>query len=368
MTTTGSGGTTYSSKMPDLSRDERLAGQTVYTNGMNVTYNDQGYAVSAVNPNHPNFAHTTMSVHAQAKEDALAGKPWEAPDTSGLLDWNDGANSGSSARTAYSAGTSDGYGYKSSSGTSRGDAYAAIYAAQKAENDAAVQRAVSNLNAQKAATNRSYDDYERQAYRDRMSAERDIGQYLGARGVTGGAAESTKLGLKTAYADELRRMEQSRREALSGLDRAISDAYLTGDLNNAKAAAQAARDRAEQYAQEQRERKAEQTQREQYERAEQTRQEQYARADAQAQQSWARKLAGQLLAQGVLPDDDTLALAGITPAQAQALLPRVEPEPDYVPTFTQAQVYDAARRGLLTGRLLRDYNYYVYDDPDYGGR
>lgn len=82
--------TRYSRKMPDLSRNMALAGKTVYSCGMNVTYNDQGYAVKSVNPNHKNYAGTTMSVHAQPIEDALAGKPWTEPDLTGLVDWNHG--------------------------------------------------------------------------------------------------------------------------------------------------------------------------------------------------------------------------------------------------------------------------------------
>lgn len=41
--------TAYSTKQPDMSRREDLAGKTVSSNGMNVTYDDRGYAVSAKN-------------------------------------------------------------------------------------------------------------------------------------------------------------------------------------------------------------------------------------------------------------------------------------------------------------------------------
>ncbi len=367
--------TQYSGRMPDMSRDERLAGQTVYTNGMNVTYNDQGYAVSAINPHHSRYDGTTRSVTAQPKEDALAGKPWEAPDTSALVDWGDGTGMGGGSDARWSRANEDYASAYDGAGAGYPSAYDAVqsaYAAQKAENEAAVRRAVDDLTEQKAAANRSYDDYARQAYRDRMAARRDVEQYLGARGVTGGAAESTITGLNTSYADELRRIEQSRRETVGGIDRAIADARFTGDLNNAKTAAQAAKERSELYAQEQRERKVEQERQAQYEREAQTRREQYERADAQDRRSWARKLAEQMLTQGVLPDNDTLAAAGITPAQAQALLTQIE-EPGYVPTFTTAQVMDAYNRALKTGRrlpgnMLRDYYFYVYGDPDYSGR
>ena len=77
-------------KGPDMSRNEALAGKTVYSNGMNVTYDEKGYAVKAINPDYHGYAGTTMSVHAQPIEDALAGKEWTPPDTTGLRDWNEG--------------------------------------------------------------------------------------------------------------------------------------------------------------------------------------------------------------------------------------------------------------------------------------
>lgn len=80
----------YPIKQPDMSRNPALAGKTVYANGMNVTYDESGYAVKAVNPNHPNYKGTTMGVRAQPIEDALAGKEW-SPDYAGLVDWNNGS-------------------------------------------------------------------------------------------------------------------------------------------------------------------------------------------------------------------------------------------------------------------------------------
>lgn len=84
--------TKYGIKQPDRSRNTALAGKTVYSNGMNVTYDERGYAVKAVNPDNPNYKGTTMSIHAQPIEDALAGKPWTPPDTSALRDWNHGVD------------------------------------------------------------------------------------------------------------------------------------------------------------------------------------------------------------------------------------------------------------------------------------
>lgn len=81
----------YSRKQPDRSRNEALAGKTVYSRGMNVTYDERGFVSKMYNPDHENYKDTTMSVHAQPIEDALAGKPWTPPDLTGLVDWNGGS-------------------------------------------------------------------------------------------------------------------------------------------------------------------------------------------------------------------------------------------------------------------------------------
>lgn len=63
----------YSIKPPDMSRNLALAGKTVSTRGMNVTYDEKGYAVKAVNYNHRFFAETSKSICAPSKEAVLAG-------------------------------------------------------------------------------------------------------------------------------------------------------------------------------------------------------------------------------------------------------------------------------------------------------
>ena len=64
--------TTYSIKMPDLRRNKALAGQTVSTRGMNVTYDENGYAVKARNYGHEALAGTSKSIRAASKEAVLA--------------------------------------------------------------------------------------------------------------------------------------------------------------------------------------------------------------------------------------------------------------------------------------------------------
>ena len=80
----------YSRKAPDRSRNKTLAGKTVYSRGMNVVYDENGYPTKSWNPHHPNYVGTTKSLVAQPIEDALAGKEWIPPDAGELRDWNGG--------------------------------------------------------------------------------------------------------------------------------------------------------------------------------------------------------------------------------------------------------------------------------------
>lgn len=58
---------------PDMSRNMALAGMTVSSKGMNVTYDEKGYAVKAVNYGHWLFAGTSKGIVAPSKEAVLAG-------------------------------------------------------------------------------------------------------------------------------------------------------------------------------------------------------------------------------------------------------------------------------------------------------
>lgn len=61
------------SKAPDMSRNMDLAGQTVSKDGYNITYNDQGYATSASNYNHPMVQGTSEGVAARSADAVLSG-------------------------------------------------------------------------------------------------------------------------------------------------------------------------------------------------------------------------------------------------------------------------------------------------------
>lgn len=62
----------YSVKKPDMSRNVALAGQTVSSRGMNVTYDENGYAVKATNYGHKFFDQTSKGIRAPSKEAVLA--------------------------------------------------------------------------------------------------------------------------------------------------------------------------------------------------------------------------------------------------------------------------------------------------------
>lgn len=79
----------YSTKMPNMSQNVKLAGKTVYDCGMNVHYDFLGYAVWAENPHAKLYEGTTMSIPAQPKADALAGKEFHENWT-GYVYWNFG--------------------------------------------------------------------------------------------------------------------------------------------------------------------------------------------------------------------------------------------------------------------------------------
>ncbi len=126
--------------------------------------------------------------------------------------------------------------------------YARALAQMRAANDAAVQQTVGELTAQKAKTNQSYADMFRQLYIQRKNAQKNMGQRLAAQGINGGASESSMLELETGYSEALRQGEQERINAQNELDRAISEAQLTGKIQNAQATLDGVREQTAGYA------------------------------------------------------------------------------------------------------------------------
>ena len=208
------------------------------------------------------------------------------------------------------------------------------YDRERAAREAAVQQAVNTLEGTREDARERYSELFRQLYLDKMRAQKNLNERLAAYGVTGGAAETTRLGYDTAYEDALRQGEQERIAALGDIDRAIADARLTGDIENANAAAKAARERTDAYADALRYLINRQDNLD-------AQREKTAREDADAARRYVERLASER--------------AAAEEAEKEAARKAAEPEK---PALTAAQVLAALKAGIRTEAVLRAYEYY----------
>lgn len=381
-------GTKGSSSGADLSRDMRWAGKTVQKNGYAITYDENGYAVSATNVRSGAAREDLANVYPRVDADGDLIYPTYADGTrgSGYAGTSSGGSGGGSGGGSSGGGSTDIIGYSPGGGeypvgsergigfvknatagskiigsdgsvwlknkdgsttiTKNGQtytigaqgngaseglealrrelqqlygeqgSYAQALAAQQETNRANVQKAVGSLQDQKRDTETSYANMFRQLYLNKMKSQKNIGQQLAAQGKTGGAAESTLLGLDTSYSDALRQGEQGRIGALGDLDRAITDAELTGDIANAELAAANAKERTDSYADVLRDLMDRYDQQNAQNTA-------YEREDADNARAYAYKTAMQLLQSGSMASDELLESAGISKADAQAMVAAV---------------------------------------------
>lgn len=381
-------GTKGSYSGADLSRDMRWAGKTVQKNGYAITYDENGYAVSATNVRNGAAREDLANVYPRVDADGELIYPTYADGTrgSGYAGTSSGGSGGGSGGGFSGGGSTDIIGYSPGGGeypvgserglsfiknatagskivgsdgsvwlknkdgsttiTKNGQtytigaqgngtseelealrrelqqlygeqgSYAQALAAQQEANRANVQKAVGSLQDQKRDTETSYANMFRQLYLNKMKSQKNIGQQLAAQGKTGGAAESTLLGLDTSYSDALRQGEQGRIGALGDLDRAITDAELTGDIANAELAAANAKERTDSYADVLRDLMDRYDQQNAQNTA-------YEREDADNARAYAYKTAMQLLQSGSMASDELLESAGISKADAQAMVAAV---------------------------------------------
>ncbi len=381
-------GTKGSYSGADLSRDMRWAGKTVQKNGYAITYDENGYAVSAINVRNGAAREDLANVYPRVDADGELIYPTYADGTrgSGYAGTSSGGSGGGSGGGSSGGGSTDIIGYSPGGGeypvgsergigfvknatagskiigsdgsvwlknkdgsttiTKNGQtytiskqgnnaseelealrrelqqlygeqgSYAQALAAQQEANRANVQKAVGSLQDQKRDTETSYANMFRQLYLNKMKSQKNIGQQLAAQGKTGGAAESTLLGLDTSYSDALRQGEQGRIGALGDLDRAITDAELTGDIANAELAAANAKERTDSYADVLRDLMDRYDQQNAQNAA-------YEREDADNARAYAYKTAMQLLQSGSMASDELLESAGISKADAQAMVAAV---------------------------------------------
>lgn len=372
-------GTKGSSSGADMSRDMRWAGKTVQKNGYAITYDENGYAVRATNVRNGAAREDLANVYPRVDADGELIYPtyadgtrgsgyagtsggYSQPSGSGIIGYSPGGGEypvGSERGLSFiknaTAGSkivgSDGsvwlknkdgsttitkngqtytIGAQGNSASEELEAlrrelqqlygeqglYAQALAAQQEANRANVQKAVGSLQDQKRDTETSYANMFRQLYLNKMKSQKNIGQQLAAQGKTGGAAESTLLGLDTSYSDALRQGEQGRIGALGDLDRAITDAELTGDIANAELAAANAKERTDSYADVLRDLMDRYDQQNAQNTA-------YEREDADNARAYAYKTAMQLLQSGSMASDELLESAGISKADAQAMVAAV---------------------------------------------
>lgn len=145
--------------------------------------------------------------------------------------------------TAYQTGTSQypAYtAYGSYTDFYNQNGYGSLTAAQRAAADAYVQQAVNSINTQKQTVNDSADEMARQAYISYMQSREALPQRLGAAGYSGGMADSHQLALETGLQNNQNSIERDRAKTLTGLDSAITDARLQGEIQLAQQDAQAA--------------------------------------------------------------------------------------------------------------------------------
>lgn len=372
-------GTKGSYSGADLSRDMRWAGKTVQKNGYAITYDENGYAVRATNVRNGAAREDLANVYPRVDADGELIYPtyadgtrgsgyagtsggYSQPSGSGIIGYSPGGGEypvGSERGLSFIKNATAGSKIVGSDGsvwlknkdgsttiTKNGQtytigaqgngaseelealrrelqqlygeqgSYAQALAAQQEANRANVQKAVGSLQDQKRDTETSYANMFRQLYLNKMKSQKNIGQQLAAQGKTGGAAESTLLGLDTSYSDALRQGEQGRIGALGDLDRAITDAELTGDIANAELAAANAKERTDSYADVLRDLMDRYDQQNAQNTA-------YEREDADSARAYAYKTAMQLLQSGSMASDELLESAGISKADAQAMVAAV---------------------------------------------
>lgn len=187
----------------------------------------------------------------------------------------------------------------------------AMNAAAEAEHQAkinAVKNAIARLEGQKTDVNDSYDAMQRQLYINREKNRKNIQQQMAAAGLTGGAAESTLLGLNTDYEEGLRQGEQQRAKTINDIEQGIADTQMSGDIEAAQTLYERTKANTDSYA------AALQTLM-----ANQAARDEQAAAERKNAQSRAYSLALEMLQSGMMPSSDILATAGLDTETAQSI-------------------------------------------------
>lgn len=184
---------------------------------------------------------------------------------------------------------------------------------------AAVQNAVNGYRDQIDTTNEDSDELARQAYIAKMLGQKNLDQKLSANGYAGGMADSQRIATETDYQNQLTDIEKQRLATIKELESAITNAQLTGDMQTAQELAsylQQLQGQWVNYVQNQ-----QQMAQQNYWNQMQLENDNYwnqQSLNAQNQESaYTRALT--LLNAGFMPNDETLAAAGISRSEAKSM-------------------------------------------------
>lgn len=112
----------------------------------------------------------------------------------------------------------------------------------RAADEAALRRqtqsTIDSINANIPKINQDYEAQQRAAYIQNAKAQTGMGDYLAAKGYSGGMTESTALGLQSSYENLRNTNDQQKNNALMELQNMVAQAQATGDVNLANLASQ----------------------------------------------------------------------------------------------------------------------------------
>lgn len=321
-------GTKGSYSGADMTRDTRLAGQTVEKNGYAITYDEDGYAVKALNVRAGTRGETLANAYPRVDASGERIYPTYADGSvgqgySGGTGSNGNVNSTIQqiVQSSVGGGGTTG-GYNSFQEYLNDMGYSDYSKATQDAIRASVQAAVDGYNAQIESTNQDAEKAARQAYIAKRLGEKNLDQQLAANGYAGGMADSQRIAQEANYQNELAELEQQRLNTVGELERAIENARLTGDMQTAQELSAYLQQVESQWANYINTRLTLEQQAAENQRSEETtnywRQQEL---DAENRSS-AYERALTLIAAGVMPDTETLSAAGISQTEANGLLGR----------------------------------------------
>lgn len=93
-----------------------------------------------------------------------------------------------------------------------------------------INQGVNKLEAQKPLLENQFQDSAQQAYIQYMQSQKKLPQMLAAQGLSGGASESSMVGLESDYGNNVNTLRDSYNQALRDIDSDIADLRASGDL------------------------------------------------------------------------------------------------------------------------------------------